>query len=75
MYVDPPIVMFCTLCHEKYRDGEDLCPECGDQLVDYDNLCEAAYEERYSGEPPVSLDEQHRAAWEQKQALRAGRNI
>ncbi|HYE38197.1 hypothetical protein [Methylocaldum sp.] len=44
--------------------GEIICPSC------FDNRCEAAYTAQFEGEPSVSLDEQHRAAWAVKQGLR-----
>lgn len=44
--------------------AEIICPSC------FDNRCEAAYTAQFEGEPPVSLDEQHAAAWKQKQELR-----
>ena len=48
--------------------GEFLCTDC------FDNACEAAWErqqEDNASEPPVTLSEQHRAAWQQKQDLRS----
>ena len=35
-----------------------------------DDAAEDAFSDMCEGEPPVSLDEQHRAAWKQKQELR-----
>lgn len=52
-------------CHDIF--SEDLCASC------FDNRCEAAWERRQEdlmSEPPMTLAEQHRAAWEQKQELR-----
>lgn len=48
--------------------GEAYCQSC------IDNAAEAAYERQqeafYGGGEPVTLDEIHRAAWEEKQRLR-----
>ncbi len=53
-------------CHDHF--DADLCPGC------YDNSCESAWERQQedimSGDGPLSLDEQHRRAWHQKQELR-----
>ena len=52
------------------------CEDCGGtsyRLMTDDELADAAErqaEDAANGEPPVSLDEQHRAAWAQKQDLR-----
>lgn len=57
------------------RMGPD-CPDCNgtgyrpttdDELND---MAEAAWERAQEGEPPLSLDEQHRMAWEEKRRLR-----
>ena len=35
-----------------------------------DDAAAGAFSELCEGEPPITMDEQHRAAWEQKQELR-----
>lgn len=45
--------------------GDIMCADC------WDTYCERQWDSQFEGEPPVSLDEQHRAAWAQKQALRS----
>jgi len=54
--------MQCTACKgEGWRMMTD--EEEADRAADaFSDMCE--------GEPPVSMDEQHRAAWDQKQELR-----
>lgn len=37
--------------------GEIICPSC------FDNACEDAYQAQFEGEPPLSADERHVAAW------------
>ncbi len=60
-------------CRECHGLG---CPECafeGWRLMsedERDDAAEAQEQDRISGEPPMSLDEQHAAAWREKQALR-----
>ena len=71
----------CDDCGECVEDGETfdhvveametfekiLCDNC------FDNRCENAWVDQQQDlldNPPVTLDEQHRAAWEQKQGLR-----
>ncbi len=48
-------------------EGSGFRPMTQDEIND---TAEAAYERDLS-EPPVSLDEQHRAAWDEKRRLRA----
>lgn len=61
---DPPLID----CEHCSGEGECDCDECTSAAS------EAAYERRcedfYGGSRPVTLDEQHRAAWHQKQDLR-----
>ena len=59
----------CIECEELAAvQGQEYCPDCRD------NLAEAAYERQqeafYGGGEPVTMDEMHRAAWEEKQRLR-----
>jgi DnaJ-class molecular chaperone len=55
---------------------QEDCPDClghGWRPMTQDELDDAAFDafsDMCQGEPPVSLDEQHRAAWLQKQELR-----
>lgn len=54
---------------------EEDCPEClghGYRPMTQDEIDDAAEQqaERDMSEPPVTMDEQHRAAWAQKQELR-----
>lgn len=61
-----------STCDGGYVEEPEPC-ECGtcDECI---NEAEAAWERRcedfYGGSGPMTLDEQHRAAWEQKQELR-----
>lgn len=48
----------CPACH-----GEGWRPMNDDELAD---AAERQEQDRIEGEPPVTLAEQHRAAWEQK---------
>lgn len=71
-------------CAECWGNGVEVtpsgltdttCPACdgeGWRPMNDDELDRAAEEqaERHMSEPPMSLDEQHRRAWEQKQELR-----
>lgn len=70
----------CTTCagtgevyssHECMKDCPDCCGHGWRPMTD-DELDAAAEQqaENAMSEPPMSLDEQHRAAWEQKQELR-----
>lgn len=52
----------CEAC-----DGVGWREMTPDEEADY---AEQQEQERIHGEPPISLDEQHRAAWQQKQGLR-----
>lgn len=55
-------------CEHCAGTGECDCDDC------MSDAAEAAYERRcedfYGGSGPVTMDEQHRAAWQQKQELR-----
>jgi len=66
---DPRSWAPCIECEERAAvQGEEYCPDCRD------NLAEAAHERQmeafYGGGEPVTMDEMHRAAWEEKQRLR-----
>lgn len=55
------------------RAGTGGCPY---ESKDVPCYCEAAWDrqqEANASEPPASINEQHRAAWEERQALRSGR--
>lgn len=69
-----PEPTYCTTCQETDLDGGDTCAFCEEPTILWADHCEAAYmrqqEEIASGDGPLSLDEQHRAAWQQKQRLR-----
>lgn len=41
--------------------------------VEHERIAERQYDRRSEGEPPVTMREQHLAAWEEKQALEDGR--
>ena len=61
--------ILCEDCEKRPAvSGEEYCPNCRD------NLAEAAYERQqeafYGGGEPVTMDEMHRAAWEEKRRLR-----
>jgi hypothetical protein len=80
-----PEQRYCGPCGEFYTDGDifssDLdplevsncsgteCPFCWETGRTVDELAEAQHEERCSGEPGPTLDEQHQAAWIQHQEL------
>ena len=49
-------------------DGTGWRPMTEDEEAD---AAEAAEQDRIHGEPPVTLAEQHRAAWDQKRSLRS----
>lgn len=59
-----PVMDECEDCA-----GKGWRPMTDDELAD---AAERQAEDAASGEPPVSLDEQHRAAWALKQELRRG---
>lgn len=75
----------CSNTGHDCRDVDCVCSDCeGSGWVECDRggvncpysccACEAAWERQEAdkaSEPPVSMDEQHRAAWKQKQALKA----
>ena len=52
------------------------CEECGGTgwreptQDEADNMAEDAYWRQFEGEPPLSAQERHEAAWKQKQELR-----
>lgn len=65
--------MLCEYCEHRKTSCEDgegrpICAECRD------NLAEAAHERQmeafYGSGEPVTMDEMHRAAWEEKRRLR-----
>lgn len=57
-------------------DDAGTCPDCHGHgwrpmtQDEIDDAAEAAWSELCEGEPPVTMREQHEAAWRQKQALR-----
>lgn len=62
-------VVLCEDCERRPAvSGEDLCPDCRD------NRAEAAYERQqeafYGGGEPVTMDEIHRGAWDERRRLR-----
>lgn len=69
-----PEATYCASCQETLLDGPANCPECDEPTILWSDHCEAAYmrqqEDMAAGDGPLSLDEQHRAAWQQKQELR-----
>jgi hypothetical protein len=60
-----PVIVECEHCG---GEGECACDDC------ISDAAEAAYERRcedfYGASTPQTMDEQHRAAWAQKQELR-----
>ena len=59
----------CEGCEKRSAvPGSEYCQEC------IDNAAEAAYERQqeafYGGGEPVTMDEIHRAAWDEKRRLR-----
>lgn len=57
-----PFGPICSGCH-----GEGWRPMTDDELAD---AAERQEQDRIHGEPPVTMAEQHRAAWDQKRSLR-----
>lgn len=69
-----PVMVECEDCR---GDGWIKCDRGGVNCPFGHCYCEAAWErqqEANASEPPMSADERHRQAWEEKQALRSGRN-
>lgn len=66
----------CGACCGNGIDEDQECEFCRGQGYramtqdEIDDAAEDAFSDMCEGEPPVSLDEQHRAAWKQKQELR-----
>lgn len=68
----------CDDCGECEEDGESfvkiveafetfdklLCDSC------FDNRCEAAYQEQFEGEPPITAAERHQVAQREREELR-----
>jgi hypothetical protein len=65
---DPPRI-YCEHCEwreiseRQARSDEPWCDDCRDDLAQQQAEDRAA-------EPPVTMDEMHRAAWRQKQGMR-----
>ena len=68
----------CLACSEDVAPDQAECPFCGEDTITLDELADLAERqerdrcEAFHGGEVATLDEQHRGAWEQKQALRRG---
>ena len=66
---------YCSHCDEDHAPEQAICPMCDEPSTTRSDAAEAAYERQcedyYGGSGPMTLDEQHRAAWLQKQELRS----
>ncbi len=76
MTTPKPDRYFCLSCSTE-STIEEHCPFCGDDVLsldEYINYCEEQDQRRiadfHDGGGQPTLDEQHRAAWEEKQRLR-----
>ena len=65
---------YCAHCAEDLAPEQDVCPMCDEPSTTRSDAEEAAYErfceDFYGGSGPMTLDEQHRAAWLQKRELK-----
>lgn len=65
-----PVLVDCEHCDGS---GECDCDDCTNAASEaaWERCCE----DFYGGSGPLSLDEQHRQVWDEKQALRSGRPL
>ena len=67
-----PEPRMCANCEEPVGDTQMDCPFCDDPTETVSDVMCARWErqqEDYASEPPMTMREQHLAAWQQKQEL------